>query len=163
MGQKKRRVISVSEQMARIRKHDTRPEMILRKALWSCGIRYRLRYKLTGSPDLVIVGLRLAIFVDGCFWHRCPIHYRAPKSNLDYWLPKIDRNTKRDQRVNAELAETGWSVLRLWEHEVRNDSAAAVERVVESIEAARRSLSTSENGNRIKGRSKLDDGQSPAR
>jgi len=96
-------------------------------------LRYSLRRKLPGSPDIVFVRARVAVFVDGCFWHGCPEHCRRPSSNRAYWLRKIERNMERDKLVSAELTLAGWRVVRLWEHDVRTSparSAARVERVV---------------------------------
>lgn len=111
--------LSRSENMARIRSRDTQPEMLLRRALWHSGLRYRLRYDLPGRPDLVAVKKRLAIFVDGCFWHGCPIHYSAPTRSAEKWAAKLRRNVERDLIVNDQLAELGWSVLRVWQHQLQ--------------------------------------------
>jgi DNA mismatch endonuclease (patch repair protein) len=115
--------------MARIRSKDTRPEMLLRKALWAAGLRYRLASGLPGRPDIVIRRASLAVFVDGCFWHACPEHYRAPATNPDYWREKRARNEARDRLVDSELRERGWQVLRVWEHELKQDLANVVDRV----------------------------------
>jgi DNA mismatch endonuclease (patch repair protein) len=81
--------------------------------------------------DVVFRALRLAVFVDGCFWHSCPVHATVPKANADYWIPKLKGNVDRDRRNDRELAEAGWHVVRLWEHqpidEMANEVAAAVE------------------------------------
>lgn len=119
-----------SEQMARVRSAETGPELTLRRAVWSMGARYRLRPRLPGTPDLVFPRARLAIFVDGCFWHGCPEHYRAPKANADYWRAKVECNMSRDRRVDKELVATDWRVLRLWEHEIRADAEGVAARVV---------------------------------
>jgi len=127
----KRRPLTRSEQMSRIRSRDTRPELQLRQALWAVGLRYRVTSSLPGRPDVVIHRASLAVFVDGCFWHACPDHYRAPATNPGYWQEKRARNEARDRRVDQELREKGWRVLRVWEHEVRNE----LERVVSRIQA----------------------------
>jgi len=80
---------------------------------------WRRKYPLIGNPDFVISKPRLAIFVDGCFWHGCKEHCRIPKSNCEYWVSKIGRNIKRDKIVNKELKEKRWVVIRIWEHELR--------------------------------------------
>ena len=103
------------------RRVDTRPEMHLRSALHSRGIRFRkdlpIRLsKMVVRPDIVFTRRRVVVFVDGCFWHACPTHYVASKSNRHYWLPKIERNRERDVRQTAALAAAGWEVLRIWEH-----------------------------------------------
>lgn len=119
--------------MSRIRSTKTGPEMRLRQALWARCLRYRLNRKLPGKPDLVFVGARLAVFVDGCFWHGCPVHGTSPKSNQSYWTPKIARNRERDAIVSATLQSTGWTVLRFWEHEIEDN----LDGVVEAIAMAR--------------------------
>lgn len=110
--------------MRRVRSKDTSPELKVRKALTAMGLRYRLhRRDLPGSPDIVMPGRRLAIFIHGCFWHGhdCPRGARVPKSNQDYWLAKIGRNRERDNRNAEALAAQGWKVLVLWECEMRTD------------------------------------------
>ncbi len=114
------------------RRTNTKPEVALRSALHRLGYRYRkdLRLDLNGvkvRPDIVFTARKIAIFVDGCFWHVCPQHGRQPTTNEWYWSPKLQRNMDRDQRVNAVLSEAGWQVVRLWEHE---PLASAVETVV---------------------------------
>ena len=83
---------------------------------------WRRNYPLAGSPDFVFFKLRLAIFVDGCFWHGSKDHCRVPKSNQNYWTEKIDKNLKRDKRINKELKENKWNVIRIWEHELNKDN-----------------------------------------
>lgn len=107
-----------SERMSRIRGKDTSPEMILRKALWHRGRRYRLHCKLPGKPDLTFKSARLVIFVDGCFWHFCPLHGRTPWSNSQYWKKKFQENVSRDKRNTEQLESLGWKVLRFWEHDI---------------------------------------------
>lgn len=107
--------------MSHIRGRNTKPELLLRRALWAKGYRYRINSKLPGRPDLIFSRKRLAIFVDGCFWHGCPIHGTFPKTNSAFWKKKIQGNIERDNRVNRELERAGWEVLRFWEHEVEQD------------------------------------------
>jgi DNA mismatch endonuclease (patch repair protein) len=73
-----------------------------------------------GNPDILIEELEIAIFVDSCFWHGCPDHYRKPSSNVEYWQAKFDRNTARDKKVNAIYEECGWTIIRIWEHDLKN-------------------------------------------
>lgn len=134
---RKGRKFTKSEQMARVRSRNTEPEMILRSLLWKAGLRYRLHFRLPGSPDLVFLCQRLAIFVDGCFWHGCPQHYTGPVKNADFWKSKLHRNVRRDREANRALEHLGWTVLRIWEHEVTQDRETAVERVHLAIEACR--------------------------
>jgi DNA mismatch endonuclease (patch repair protein) len=137
-GQRRRRGASTlkltkSEQMARVKSRNTKPELSLRKALWARGGRYRVHAGLPGSPDIVFRGARLAIFVDGCFWHGCPKHYTAPRANAGFWTAKIERNRARDRRVDRELVADGWYVLRLWEHEIEASLPMVLERVFEAL------------------------------
>jgi len=115
--------------MSRIKGKDTKPETTLRKALWRKGLRYRLHYKIPGRPDLVFVGARIAVFVDGCFWHGCPDHSVQPKSNADFWKKKLATNMERDKQINAKLSGLGWKVIRIWEHEVSSELDAVVRRI----------------------------------
>lgn len=116
--------ISRSENMRRIRATDTRPELAVRGLLRKLGFPgYRLHRKdLPGRPDIAFLGRRKAILIHGCFWHghQCKVGRRKPKSNQDYWLPKIERNRKRDREQLAELIQLGWSVLTVWECELRD-------------------------------------------
>lgn len=119
--------------MRRVRSRDTSPELTLRRALHALGLRYSLRRKLPGSPDIVLVRARVAVFVDGCFWHGCPDHCRVPASNRPYWKAKIALNRARDIRAARALRAAGWSVVRVWEHEVRGSperAAARLRRIV---------------------------------
>ena len=106
--------------MGKIRKRDSVPEVTLRKALWEQGIRgWRLyRQDLPGNPDLAFSRQWLAVFVDGCFWHKCPRCFRRPHTRLRYWDAKIEGNVARDKTQRARLRRQGWRVLRFWEHEV---------------------------------------------
>jgi len=114
-----------SERMALIRGKDTGPEMVVRSLVHSLGFRYRLHGRsLPGKPDLVFPARRKVIFVHGCFWHRhsdsaCKLA-RMPKSRLDFWGPKLEKNRIRDERINQELAENGWKVLTIWECQLSN-------------------------------------------
>lgn len=116
--------------MSRIRARDTRPEIIIRKMLWSLGYRYRVRYKLPGKPDIVFTKKRLVVFIDGCFWHRCPLHYQPPATNKVFWEDKIGGNVKRDQRVHDQLTQEGWLVMRFWEHEVKDSPEQVLRAIV---------------------------------
>lgn len=96
-----------SYNMSRIRSKDTKPEILLRKALWREGFRYKLKNKdLLGKPDLVFRKQKIVIFVDGCFWHRCPEHFIRPNNNADFWEQKIQTNVDRDKKVIARVAKT---------------------------------------------------------
>ncbi len=123
--------------MSAIRGRDTKPEILLRKALWHKGYRYRLKNRLPGRPDIVFSTERVAVFVDGCFWHGCPEHYQKPATNANFWREKIRRNRKRDREVNALLKSQGWKVLRFWEHEVRNNPETCARHVISELKARR--------------------------
>lgn len=117
-----------SENMSRIRGHDTSPEVKLRHALWRLGLRYRLKQRVSGvRPDFIFPRLKLAVFVDGCFWHGCPEHYVRPRSSTaDFWASKLAQNVSRDERQLKHLQTEGWRAIRIWEHEVEcNLSATA--------------------------------------
>lgn len=108
--------------MSRIQGKDTQPEFLLRKAISSAGIKgYRLHYRLLGKPDIIFPKRKIAVFIDGCFWHKCPKCFIKPATNKKFWEKKIESNVKRDRIVNAELRRKGWKVLRIWEHEMRNE------------------------------------------
>jgi DNA mismatch endonuclease (patch repair protein) len=119
--------------MSRIRGRDTGPEIVLRRALWALGLRYRLANPLPGKPDLVFVRERVSVFVDGCFWHGCPDHGARPKTNKAFWHRKLSANLRRDRRVERQLRANGWRVIRVWEHEIRRDAEKAARRVYRRI------------------------------
>jgi DNA mismatch endonuclease (patch repair protein) len=112
-----------SSVMAAIRSTGNRAtELLLARIFRSYGLTgWRRHVALPGRPDFVFRKARLAIFVDGCFWHGCPSHFRAPRSNVGYWNRKIARNKKRSVSVNAELRRSGWRVLRIWQHQLKNE------------------------------------------
>lgn len=103
-------------------RRDTKPEIALRSFLHRRGLRFRKDYSVrlaerTVRPDIVFTRYRVAVFVDGCFWHCCPIHGTSPRSNAEYWGPKLEGNVARDRAVNEQLRNAGWTVIRAWEHE----------------------------------------------
>jgi len=107
--------------MSRIRSEGTKPELLLRRlvrAASGLSLRYNVR-TLPGSPDVVVHSLRVAIFAEGCLWHKCPVHFRMPKSNAPFWEEKIRKNVARDRRNRAALRAAGWTVWRIWEHDLR--------------------------------------------
>jgi len=117
-----------SKIMSAIRSKHTKPELILRKALWAEGLRYRLHYG-PERIDIAFPSKKLAIFVDGCFWHGCPKHGHTPKSNKSYWISKLRRNTERDKARSIKLKVAGWSVMRFWEHDVNSVLKKSVNKV----------------------------------
>jgi len=128
-----------SEVMSLIRSKNTKPEIALRKlvsaAFYPKGHRYRIHYKkVIGNPDIVFVKQKLAIFVDGTFWHGYRFKERSGKLPKKYWLPKIKANILRDKKVNADLKKLGWKVIRVWDHDVKKKP----EQILNSISAALR-------------------------
>ena len=122
-----------SKQMATMKARNTKPERRLRSVLWARGLRYRLHRKTpVGRPDLVFPRPRVAVFVDGCYWHGCPDHYVRPRTRHEFWAEKLEANIARDRRQTCELENDGWLVVRVWEHEVDD----AIEHVCDIIEQA---------------------------
>jgi DNA mismatch endonuclease (patch repair protein) len=113
------------------RRVDTSPERRVRSLLHASGYRFRIDHRiqvpgLSVRPDIVFTRKRVAIFIDGCFWHRCPQHGTSPRANSRYWGPKLARNAARDQRVDQALRAAGWTVVRIWEHVAPQNAAALI-------------------------------------
>ncbi|SES93262.1 DNA mismatch endonuclease Vsr [Stigmatella erecta] len=128
-------LVQHSRIMRAVPSKNTTPEMVLRKALWSAGIRgYRLHTKVVpGNPDVLFPVERVAVFVDGCFWHGCLDCHHTPKSHTEYWTMKVQRNRERDAHINAECERKGWRVVRLWEHEVRESPKQAMAKICRKL------------------------------
>ncbi|MFI2753690.1 very short patch repair endonuclease [Cellulomonas sp. P22] len=128
----------VSQRMSRLPRRDNDRERALRSALHARGFRYRVAYKIPGLPrrsiDIAFTRARVAVFLDGCFWHGCPEHGTQPRSNRDWWSQKIAANRGRDADTTAHLEAAGWRVVRIWEHRPLQD---AVDAVVAEVEHAR--------------------------
>ena len=111
----------VSSRMRQQRRRDTAPELLVRRELFACGLRYRIHYPVPGlqrrTIDVAFPKRKLAVFIDGCFWHGCPDHGTSPRANYEWWTSKIDGNRARDLQTTEALESAGWSVLRFWEHE----------------------------------------------
>lgn len=119
---------AVSAQMSRMPRASTGPEVLVRRELHRRGLRFRVNYpNLPGRPDVAFSRARLAVFIDGCFWHMCPEHATVPKNNRDWWLAKLRRNVERDREKDAALAVLGWEVLHFWEHETPAHVASVIE------------------------------------
>lgn len=120
--------------MARVRQKGTSAELELRRALHALGLRYRLQVPLLSKPrrvaDIVFPGPRVAVFVDGCFWHGCPEHATWPKRNADFWREKIGANRARDADTNLRLEALGWRVVRVWTHETPGEAAERIAAIV---------------------------------
>jgi DNA mismatch endonuclease Vsr len=134
-----------SRVMRAVPSKNSQAELMLRKSLSAAGMRgYRLHSSsLPGCPDVVFTSAKLAVFVDGCFWHGCPRCYREPKSNKAYWQMKVQRNKDRDARVTAECRKSGWRVLRLWEHDILRNADRAAAKVIKAISRKCASTTTS--------------------
>lgn len=119
------------------RGRDTTPELRLRRAVHALGLRYYVDRppvrSLRRRADLVFPRIRLAVFVDGCYWHGCPDHHAPPRTNADYWAAKVERNRRRDADTDLRLREAGWTVIRVWEHRVPEEAAAEVATVVKEL------------------------------
>jgi len=120
-----------SRNMSRIRGKDTRPELLIRRELWRIGLRYRLHYGIHGRPDLVFLKKKIAIFVNGCFWHGhgCKNDHPA-KSNSEYWRTKIAANKCRDKKNRKLLGDTGWRVIVIWECDIEKDIKMVIDRLI---------------------------------
>jgi DNA mismatch endonuclease (patch repair protein) len=132
---------SIRRSMQGNRSRDTAPELKVRKLLHAAGFRYRVSARpiptLKRTADILFTRAKVAVFIDGCFWHACPDHYVEPKSHVDYWRPKIERNMSRDLDTTAQLKKAGWTVLRFWSHEL---PPVVAETVADSVTAARVAL-----------------------
>jgi DNA mismatch endonuclease (patch repair protein) len=126
--------------MRKIKSNNTKPELKLRKALWNVGIRYRIKNKdIFGKPDIAIRKYKLAVFVDGEFWHGYNWKEKRTKikSNRDYWIQKIEGNMERDEKVNKKLRENDWTVLRYWQKEIKNDLDKCVSEIETAIDSSK--------------------------
>ena len=122
----------ISKYMRSNKSKDTKPEIMLRQELWRRGLRYRKNYKyLSGKPDIVFLGAKIAVFVDGRMWHGYDWEHQKNdfKSNRDYWIPKIEDNRERDFKVMQDLIELDWLVLRFWDFEVKQDVSACADKI----------------------------------
>jgi DNA mismatch endonuclease (patch repair protein) len=113
---------------------DTKPELALRRAVHALGLRYYVNRRplkaVRRTADLLFPRVRVAVFLDGCFWHGCPIHHTVAKTNADFWAQKVAANRHRDAQTNALLTEAGWTVVRIWEHELPEEAALRIKKTV---------------------------------
>jgi len=122
------------------RKRDTGPELAVRRALYGMGFRYRVSARPSvmaghiGRADMLFAAARVAVYVDGCWWHACPEHFKPARTNAQYWGPKIEGNRARDLAVDSALAAAGWLSVRVWEHE---DPSTAADRVAQALRERR--------------------------
>ena len=117
------------------KRKDTKPELILRKHLRNAGLSgYRLQWRIPGKPDICYPGKKIAIFVNGCFWHRCPkCHPPTPQTNMLFWEDKFTKNVERDRKTNELLKNEGWIVITIWECDIKNNVQGAVEQILQVI------------------------------
>jgi len=123
-----------SEVMSKVKGKNTAPELLVRRELWKRGFRYRVHDRsLPGTPDISSKRHRLAVFIDGCFWHACPLHFKYPKSNPLYWERKIRRNRERRNEVRKGLKDMGFTILEFFECEVNGGLEAVVSRITQEM------------------------------
>lgn len=119
-----------SDIMRAVKGKDTSLETAVRLALWRRGLRYRKNVpSLPGKPDIVFPGPKAAVFIDSCFWHGCPDHCRMPQSNREYWERKIGRNKQRDKEIDQQYEKLEWTVVRVWEHELKEDFEGTIDKI----------------------------------
>lgn len=112
--------------MSRIKSGNTTPEAIIRKALRNAGLKHSHSSYIFGKPDIIFKKPKIAVFIDGCFWHKCPKCFVTPATRKSFWMNKIGKNIKRDKEVNQTLKKKGWRVIRFWEHHVRKNTLRSV-------------------------------------
>ena len=126
--------------MERQLRRDTKPEMALRRELWRRGLRYRVDIAplpgMRRRADVVFTRRKVAVYVDGCYWHSCPIHATMPKANREWWIAKLEANVARDRDTDARLRAADWTVVRVWEHEDPSDVAARLEQLIQGAAGA---------------------------
>lgn len=124
------------------------------KGLWRRGVRIRRNVKtLVGKPDFSIKKYRVVIFLDSCFWHYCPSHAVIPKTNLKFWVEKLNKNKQRDLDVNNYYASIGWNILRIWEHEVKEDYQGVLDKIIKFIEVAKNRKNLLKDTGNLEGKS----------
>ena len=124
-------------------KSKSKLEDLVARELWKMGIRYRRNVKtLFGKPDIAIQKYRVVIFIDSCFWHSCPVHGNIPKSNVEYWNKKLERNRIRDEEVNDFYKRKNWHILRIWEHEIRDNPDLTIQNIINVISEGKREAVT---------------------
>lgn len=131
--------VAVSARMSRQASRDTAPELAVRRLLHAAGLRYRVNWPVPTmrrrTIDIAFTRVRVAVLIDGCFWHGCPVHATRPKANAEWWREKLARNVARDLETTARLTDEGWTVLRFWTHESPD---AMAERIAATVERERR-------------------------
>jgi len=123
-----------SKVMASIGGKNTRPEITIRKMLWQKGIRYRIHNNTVfGTPDISIKKKKIAVFIDGCFWHGCSRCYREPTTNVEFWRNKVENNKKRRNKVRTQLRKDGWNVQEFWEHQVNSRPQDVISLIIKNL------------------------------
>ena len=134
--------VDASRRMAKVRQKGTGAEVALRREMYRIGLRYRVGYKVLKKPrrvaDMAFPGRRIAVFVDGCFWHGCPEHDTWPKRNAEFWQQKIEANRQRDADTNSRLQAVGWTALRFWSYESPAQATATIARSVAKADTKNR-------------------------
>jgi DNA mismatch endonuclease (patch repair protein) len=140
MSVSRRRPLTRSEIMRRVKGKDSAAERSVRAALHRAGLRFRLHRRIEGiAVDIVLPAARVAVLVDGCFWHGCPKHATSPKTNRGYWLPKLAENKMRDRRQSRVLRRAGWRLFRVWEHDCLPPSAETLRAISRACRVKTRS------------------------
>lgn len=120
--------------MQAVKNKNTTLENLVCKTLWADNIRFRKNVvDLPGKPDIAIKKYKIVVFIDSCFWHKCPIHYKVPATNTEFWENKITSNMLRDEKVNAIYKNMGWNILRVWEHEIKEDFETTIGKITNFI------------------------------
>ena len=120
-----------SYNMSRIRGKWTRQEIIIHNKLKGRKIKHKMHPKISGKPDIMLKDAKVLVFLDGCFWHKCPRCFNEPENNREFWISKIEDNVRNDKIITRNLKKDGWKVLRIWEHEIRNDSDICIKKIEE--------------------------------
>ena len=125
--------------MQAIKSKNTKLEKTVTRALWNKGIRFRRNVAdLMGKPDIVIKKYKIVIFLDSCFWHGCELHFRVPETRKEYWQRKIERNRLRDSKISRYYVNHNWHILRIWEHELKQDFNKTLEKITDFINQFRK-------------------------
>ncbi|MDI6766774.1 MAG: very short patch repair endonuclease [Bacteroidota bacterium] len=123
-----------SKNMRNIRSKDTLMETKIRSCIHGLGFRFRKNVlELPGKPDIVFPSYKVVVFLDSCFWHMCPYHHNIPKTRRSYWFPKLIRNKERAKEVNKKLKNEGWKIIRLWEHQVKNNFDKCIMEIISTL------------------------------
>jgi len=115
--------------MSRIRGKWTKQEKIIHNKLKGKKIRHKMHPQILGKPDIILKDSKVLVFLDGCFWHKCPECFREPENNKKFWKEKIDNNVQNDKYITSKLVNEGWRVLRIWEHEIKKDPEVCINRI----------------------------------